>query len=138
MTQHNKFFAGFIVIAIYCAVLLSVIVFNGSNDLPVTASGKVQAVFLSDGQVYFGSLKNYNDSFAQLSNVYYLKYGNSLQQGSGATSEVTTAQNLNLVKLGGEVHGPESSMFIAKDKILFIENLKDLSNVVQAIKKSSL
>ena len=41
--------------------------------------------------------------------------------------------NLDLVKLGQEIHGPEDVMNINVDHIVFWEKLKDSSPVVQAI-----
>jgi len=118
-------------------LLLAVVfftVFFPKNDLPANIEGRWQAVFLSDGQVYFGKLEKENDRFFKLTNVFYLKYASQLQQDKNKTDYTPSNQNLNLVKLGGEVHGPDDIMFIAKDKILFFENLKDTSTVVNAIK----
>ena len=42
--------------------------------------------------------------------------------------------NINLVKLGGEIHGPTDEMRINRDHILFVEDLKADSQVVTAIK----
>ncbi len=127
-----------IIIAILLAgvSVLFVSVFQTPNDMPEITEGRIQAVFLADGQVYFGTLSNHNGRFAELRNVYYLKYGKSLQQGAADGGE--NASNLNLVKLGGEVHGPEDAMYISKDKILFVENLKELSNVVQAMRRNGV
>lgn len=107
------------------AVLLFV---NSTRGMPGDSS-KWQAVFLSDGQVYFGKLGNHNSRFALLEEVYYLKFSGGLQQGSAGDP----AGQLNLIKLGGEAHGPEGRMYIAKDTILFVEDLKETSAVVQAI-----
>ena len=128
----NKYIVITVGLLLYGASVFSYFVFR-NNDLPDTLEGRYQAVFLSDGQVYFGTLHNYNARFVELKNVYYLKYGKELQQGG----EGVTSANLNLVKLGGEVHGPEDTMYISKDTILFIENLKELSSVVQAMKKNT-
>ena len=108
------------------AILLGWKLFLEGNSLPKDIdSSQWQAVFLSDGQVYFGHLKNVNRDFVRLGSVHYLKYGTSLQQGQSGTNQAPSSQNLNLIKLGGEIHGPEDVMFIAKDDIIFIENLKD-------------
>jgi hypothetical protein len=40
---------------------------------------------------------------------------------------------IQLVKLGSEIHGPTSDMKINRDQILFIENLKPDSQVLKAI-----
>jgi len=108
-----------------------------------------QAVFLSNGQVYFGKVSNLHSDYAQLTNIYYLQLGNSLQaQNSGTSAEndasssttvavpsATDQSKLTLMKLGNELHGPEDSMLINTKQILFVENLKDDSKVVTAIKQ---
>lgn len=121
-------------------ILIAVIVCGGfylfyeEDDLPKDL-GEWQAVFLSDGQVYFGHLTKNNDKFYLLQNVYYLKYSSAIQQDIKSESPTATP-NLNLIELGGEIHGPENKMYIAKDKILFIENLTNSSGVVQGIMKN--
>jgi hypothetical protein len=129
MNLHNN--TRRIIALIVIALGLCIIFLNGRHDLP-TDSSRWQAVFLEDGQVYFGRLSSYNQRFALLDQVYYLKLSSGLQQG--AASEL--GGQLNLIKLGGEAHGPEGKMYIAKDNILFVENLKDDSAVVRAISRS--
>ena len=99
-----------------------------AGDFPEVDDSKLQAVFLTNNQVYFGELEDANRGYAKLTNVYYLRLAENLQQGSNGES-----QSLNLVKLGGELHGPEDAMFIPKDKIQFWENLSPSSRVVKAI-----
>jgi hypothetical protein len=95
------------------------------SSFPSVAAGKWQAVFLSNNQVYFGKLANESASYVTLSDVYYLRTAGDLDNQS--------ASNLNLIKLGGEVHGPENTIYIPKSSILFFENMKDNSRVVQTI-----
>lgn len=102
-----------------------------SVDFPATSGKKWQAVFLVNNQVYFGRLKNYNRGYVRLDDVYYLQITQALQpQAPGQPPQ------LNLVKLGGELHGPEDRMFIPKDRILFFEDMKADSQVVQAIEST--
>ena len=101
--------------------------FLPTGDFPAMFGAKFQAVFLTNGQVYFGNLENYNARYVRLTNIYYLQVAQPLQQGQD------TPQNFNLTKLGGELHGPEDAMFIDKDKVLFWENMKNDSQVVKAI-----
>ncbi len=91
-----------------------------------------QAVFLTNGQVYFGHLAKEDSQYPELEEIYYLQMGQSLQ----AEKEETEAApaGLNLIKLGDELHGPQDKMIINRDHILFWENLKDDSRVVDAIK----
>ena len=94
------------------------------------SAGKYQAVFLSNNQVYFGKLSNLNSNFPTLSDIYYLQVTQVLQP----KAPNSPAQQVNLVKLGGELHGPEDVMKINKDHILFVEDLKADSQVTNAIK----
>lgn len=91
-------------------------------SFPAVPADSWQAVFLENGQVYFGKLAEEGREYVSLSNVYYLKEASDLQQS-----------NLNLVKLGGELHGPEDTIHIRKESISFWENMKDTSRVVQSI-----
>lgn len=90
-----------------------------------------QAVFLEGGQVYFGKVKNLNDSFINLVDIYYLNVDNQNVQPESSSSQ----QNLSLVKLGCELHGPKDQMIINRDRVTFWENLKSDSKVSKAIKQ---
>lgn len=95
---------------------------------------RYQAVFLTNGQVYFGKIDSMNRQGYVLKDIYYLQV-----QGDNAALQQTKDksaddQNLSLAKLGSELHGPEDSMYIENKQVLFWENLKDNSKVVDAIK----
>ena len=119
---------------IISSVLIWMLAFYGLigwGDFPAPKEATWQAVFLTNNQVYFGHLTNLDRGYLLLTNVYYLRVAENLQQGGGDQN-----QNLNLVKLGGELHGPEDAMFIPKDKVQFWENLSSASKVVNAIQSS--
>lgn len=97
---------------------------------PRPSGDRWQAVFLANGQVYFGKLELSGRDYVTLTNIYYLQAPQGLQQ---APAPDAAPPNLNLVKLGAELHGPEDRMVIAQDQVLFWEDLKDSSKVVQAI-----
>lgn len=91
-----------------------------------------QAVFLTNGQVYFGHLSNIDGSYVKLRDIYYLQV--QQQQASGTSAQQQQQQpQISLAKLGGELHGPEDSMFIDHSQVLFWENLKDDGKVAKAI-----
>jgi hypothetical protein len=93
-----------------------------------------QAVFLSNGQVYFGKIAKNNRAEIKLKDIYYLQVTQPLQQTEETTTDANAKQGeLSLVKLGSELHGPTDVMTINRDHVLFIEDIKDDSNVVQAI-----
>lgn len=106
-----------------CAVVLF---YPGQSNFPKLEEGKWQAVFLSNNQVYFGKIAEVNAEYVSLRNVYYLRTSSDL-----ALSD--SGQSLNLVKLGGELHGPEDLMYIPKKNIMFWENLKADSRVLKLI-----
>ncbi|OGL78089.1 hypothetical protein A3J43_04195 [Candidatus Uhrbacteria bacterium RIFCSPHIGHO2_12_FULL_54_23] len=99
-----------------------------------------QAVFLSNGQVYFGHLGDEGSQYATLEEVYYLQVQQPLQQATGTTTgqvigvqQPNAQQQLVLIKFGTELHGPEDRMVINRDHILFWEDLKPDSTVVRSI-----
>jgi hypothetical protein len=109
--------------------------FNENKNINAS---EYQAVFLTNGQVYFGKLSDLNNKYVTISDIYYLQVqqgqngtdGKSLQNASNSTD--TNAQ-VSLAKLGGELHGPEDKMHIASDQVLFWENLTGGGKVTQAI-----
>lgn len=108
--------------------------FGGTRNFPTPDEGKWQAVFLTNGQVYFGHLVVVSREYITLNDVFYIQQGTQPQTGSVLP---TSQPNINLVKLGGELHGPEDKMYVPKDRILFWENLRTDSQVVQTIEKTS-
>jgi hypothetical protein len=91
-----------------------------------------QAVFLSNGQVYFGKIQNENRRYLELTDIYYLQLKDSLQ-GQDINKNDDEKSDMSLVKLGNELHGPADRMLINRDQVLFIENLKNDSKVIKAI-----
>ncbi|MBI2050923.1 MAG: hypothetical protein HYT31_03885 [Parcubacteria group bacterium] len=92
-----------------------------------------QAVFLTNGQVYFGQVKKQNRVELVLKEIYYLQVTRPLQQTAEGEEQANPQGELSLVKLGNELHGPTDAMVINRDHVLFVEDLKEDSNVAQAI-----
>jgi hypothetical protein len=93
-------------------------------------------VFFTNGQVYFGKLQSFNSGYLKLTNIFYLQSQSSSDTSSNpqATAKDQSG-NVQLIKLGDEIHGPEDEMIISKDQVLFYENLKAGGKVAQSIKK---
>lgn len=89
------------------------------------------AIFLSSGQVYFGRVSSTNDKYTVIDDIYYIQVSQSLQQVTPPATE--QQQQLSLVKLGQEIHGPKDFMQINNDHIIFTEELKADGKVVEAI-----
>lgn len=119
-------------------VLIALIVVGGLSFFQSQVSNYIederyQAVFLTNGQVYFGKLHKLGGGYFKLDNIFYLQTtasdSNSVQDASNKTNDV------QLIKLGNEIHGPEDEMIVDKSQILFFENIKNDSKVTQAITK---
>jgi hypothetical protein len=96
-------------------------------------SSEYQALFLTNGQVYFGKLTHTDSGYVKLTNIYYLQVQQTVQPTT-TTTTTPNNQQVSLAKLGGELHGPEDSMFVSRQQVLFWENLKSDGKVTQAIK----
>ncbi len=103
-------------------------------------TGDWQAVFLTNGQVYFGRLKNVSSDYPELSDIYYLQVQNvPIQPAQPASGEQgvqpaqQTQQQLVLIKFGTELHRPADKMFINKDHVMFYEDLTVDSPVIKSI-----
>lgn len=92
--------------------------------LPAVGSERISAVFLLDGQAYFGHLDDVPWSGTLvLRDVYYVN----------DATKVTTDLPVGLVKRGNELHQPLDVMFIRRDKVLAIERVTAASPIGQAI-----
>jgi len=111
-----------------------------SNSNEIVQASDWQAVFLSNGQVYFGKLKNPNSQYPTLEDVYYLQVQDvPIQPAEPAVTEEgvqpaeQTEQQMILVKFGTELHRPMDKMHINRDHVLMFEDLRADSAVVEAI-----
>lgn len=124
-----------IVVVIVLAVAVWFFLVKPSSTTAVIDGSKYQAVFFTNGQVYFGKLKTLNPDYMVLTDIYYLQ-AKSDDGGKEANPQKASAEdnsNVQLVKLGSEIHGPDDEMVVNKDQILFFENLKKDSNVSTTI-----
>lgn len=104
------------------------------NEEEFVSEPELQAVFLNGGQVYFGDITKINNDYIRLNNIYYLRVEQQVQpEQEGSTA--APKQDISLVKLGCELHGPRDQMVINRDQVLFWENLKSQGQVTEAVKK---
>lgn len=114
-----------IVIIIIIAIIVITQLFVKKENKP-----EWQAVFLSDGQVYFGKVVGESARDVVLQDIYYLQEPGVLQQSSDISQQTG---EFALIKLGNEIHGPYDEMRINRQHVLYIEDLKENSKVVKAI-----
>ena len=97
-----------------------------SSDLKFPT--EYQAIFLDNGQVFFGRLTDDGSSYVTLRDVFYIK-----QQASPDKKEVKNV----LVKRGSEWHAPDF-MRINSRHIVFIEPVAPDSQVALLIREAKL
>lgn len=116
-------------IAIIILAIAALTFFSGNTESKAIKKNAYQAVFLNNGQVYFGNIQSLSDKFIDLQNIYYLQTNNQNSSDQSSSSN----NNVSLVKLGCELHAPYDQMVINRDQVIFWENLKDSGQVVKAI-----
>lgn len=103
-----------------------------SNEHRMVDKSKFQAVFLNNGQVYFGSITSLTDKYLTLNKVFYLTQGTT----TGANGQPTTSGDYTLIKLGcQQIHNPTDQMVINRDQVTFWENLNKDGKVAQSIEQ---
>lgn len=85
-----------------------------------------QAVFLDNGQAYFGKLENAGSKFPLLRDVFYIQ-----SHEDPETKQVNSV----LIKRGSELHAPDM-MYINANHIIVIESVTPGSKVAQLIQES--
>jgi hypothetical protein len=95
-----------------------------TNKSKITITTEYQAIFLDNGQAFFGKLENADGPYPLLKDVFYIQ-----QQVNKDTKEV---KNI-LIKRGNEWHGPDR-MYINSKHIVLIEPVGQNSKVAQLIK----
>ncbi|SRR3989344_476468 len=97
-------------------------------------SGPRQAIFLADGQIYFGYASSMRNQIVNLVDVYYLLPSST---SNDKTTVPATAQKVDLIKLGAggadDLVGATDKMKINRDGIKYIEEMKDDSQINKKI-----
>lgn len=118
------------VAALILAVIAYVTFGKPEKESQFVDSSKYQAVFLAGGQVYFGKINTLNSEYMTIGDIYYLRVNQQVQPDQ----ENNQASNdVSLVKLGCELHGPQDQMVVNQDQVIFWENLKDDGQVAKAV-----
>jgi hypothetical protein len=89
-----------------------------------------QVVFLTNGQAYFGNITEITDKYIILKDPYSIK----VQQKQTDEEGEATSSEIKLLSIEDEFYKPEGYMLIEKNAILFIEELKDSSQIIEIIK----
>jgi hypothetical protein len=90
---------------------------------PSLGSARYQAVFLTNGQTYFGHYVERLGPYAKIENAFYIQQTPAANENEAATSKI--------VRRGAELHQPEPFVLLPKTAILFVEDLRIDSSVAQ-------
>jgi hypothetical protein len=110
-------------------VLLFAVVRWWDFALPNAGAAQYQAVFLTNGQTYFGRLTDRIGPYVKIEGAYYI-------QQTTPTDEAQPPES-RLIRRGNELHQPLPFVLIPRTAILFIEDLRSDSAVAQFIAKDS-
>lgn len=114
------------------ALVWFVVLGGNAGEAKYINKKQMQAVFLNGGQVYFGNINDLNGKYLNMKNIYYLRVNQQVQPNQ-ENSQQQNANDISLVKLGCELHGPQDSMVINREQVIFWENLKDDGQVAKAV-----
>lgn len=133
----RRFKLPFILLVVVLAIVviggIAWAVSNNKNAGTAIDTSKYQAVFFTNGQVYFGKLSTLNDSYMKLTDIYYLQTQTAAASETNPQQTSKDQSDVQLIKLGEEIHGPEDEMVLSRDQVLFYENIKADGKVGQSI-----
>lgn len=115
-------------IAVFLALFFAVRYWDFA--LPSFGQGRYQAVFLSNGQTYFGHYIDRIGPYVKVEGAYYIQ-----QTPTATENQPQSPPESRLIKRGNELHQPLPYVLIAKSAILFVEDLKPDSAVAQFMNK---
>lgn len=98
-------------------------------------SGKYQVVYLVGRQAYFGKLKNTAGDYIYVQDPYMVQETKQADADKKDAAEQQT--QTAIIKVSKQLYGPEDSIAIKSNQVLFWQNLRDDSKVAQAIKQKT-
>ena len=118
-------------LAIATLVFVLALLFTQWWDFTVPSLGRAQyqAVFLTNGQIYFGRYYDRLGAFAKIEDVYYF------QDATGTDQDAS--QETRIVRRGHELHDPATRMLVPKTAILFVEDLSEASAIAQFMRRDA-
>lgn len=132
--SFKKFGIALLIVLILSAVTFGVLFcFRLKMSSANIDESKYQAIFLSNGQVYFGKLDDISKENYKLKDIFYLQTNEKKVESTNPQETTSSEADVQLIKLGSEIHGPEDQMIINKDQVLFFENINNEGKVARSI-----
>jgi hypothetical protein len=95
--------------------------------IPSAGGARYQAVFLVNGQTYFGHYLDRLGPYVKIENAFYITQAPTTDEGQTPDSRI--------VRRGNELHRPLPYVLIPKSAILFVEDLRADSQVAQFMER---
>lgn len=127
-SNHTTLSRRFIIISvatILAIILVFVCMFMWQNGTfrnisqAIKYKGSYQAVFLANGQLYFGKISEITNNYLILKTPHYLQQDEE--------------KDLTLVSIKDEFHKPKDYLLIEKSSVIYIEELRAASEIADAI-----
>lgn len=93
-----------------------------------------QVVYMTSGQAYFGKLQNVSGEYMVLRNPYTAQ---NVQPQENDDQEASSDAGTTLLQVSRQQYGPEDTMSLKSDQVLFWQNLRSDSKVAEAIKNQA-
>lgn len=88
-----------------------------------------QAVFLNNGQLYFGKITEITNAYIIMDRPHFLQ----LAQEPIDQEEQEVQPEMKLISIKDEFHKPKDFILIEKSSVIFIEELRSVSQIADAI-----
>lgn len=111
-------------VVVVCILIFATALYISSGRGAAIDHSKYQAVYLANGQAYFGKLQNTDGEYLTINGPYTAQKNDSKE-----SEQITT-----LLRVRDQVYGPEDTMAIKANQVVFWQNLRDDSKISQAIK----
>ena len=127
---------GWLIPAVVAVIVLLIVgavawdLVEGRSGAP--RSDRYPAVFVVNGQVFFCNLKNTHGDYLTLEGAYYTRK-QDVPEDATEEQKAAVSNNVSLARVGDEVYGPESTIRIKAEQVLFWQDLKSDSKVAKAI-----
>jgi len=113
--------ATLVVAALVLALLIAPLAAWWDFTVPSFGRARYQAVFLANGQTYFGRYADRLGPYAKIENAYYIQ--------TTKNEDPDKPPDSKLLRRGAELHQPLPRMLVPKSSILFVEDLQPSSPI---------
>lgn len=111
--------------------------FSGCGAKPFSrgAKGAYYSVTLTNNNLFFAKIKGEDDQYLYLTDIHYLQ--RTPPQPAEGKNEQPGQPGIRLVRQVNDPMGPKDEMVLNREHLLYYQELREDSNVVQGIRKQA-